>query len=266
MIVFDKVTKYFPTKFGAKYVVRDFSMTFPAEQNVALIGPNGSGKSTFINLLAGTTLPTTGRIRSDESISWPLGLAGGFQGSLTGRQNAKFVARVYGIPENDLAPVVDFVGEFSEIGNYFDLPVNAYSNGMRSRVAFGLSMAFNFETLLIDELTSVGDMGFRDKAKHTLLDKKGQSRVFMASHNLNELRDICDAGIVFGDGQARFFDDIDEAISDYAGEETLSRLEQRERRKSRALKKQARIDSRMKKRSKRRKGMNDKTAQEDTFE
>src|SRR5690606_16057139 len=132
-------------------VFENLSFTIPEGRNVAILGRNGSGKSTLLRLLGGIDVPDRGRIITDKRISWPVGLSGGFQGSLTGRENVKFVARVQGACGPALRRIVDYVESFAEIGDYFDEPVKTYSSGMRGRVAFGLSLAFDFDYYLIDE-------------------------------------------------------------------------------------------------------------------
>ena len=173
MIDINNVTKSYLTNKGRRFVFRNLNISLPSNRNIALIGRNGAGKSTLMRLLGGQDVPDSGKIVTDKSISWPVGLSGGFQGSLTGRQNVKFVARIQGAYGDDLRRVVTFVEEFAEIGEYFDLPVNTYSSGMRGRVAFGLSLAFNFDYYLVDEAISVGDAHFREKAQSLFAERTG---------------------------------------------------------------------------------------------
>ena len=132
------------TKKGRHYVFKNINMEFPENKSVGLIGRNGAGKSTLLRVIGGIDRPDSGRIETSKSISWPVGLSGGFQGSLTGRENVKFVSRLYAL-KKDLKEKISYVEEFSELGKYFDMPIKTYSSGMKSRLAFGLSMAFKFD-------------------------------------------------------------------------------------------------------------------------
>ncbi|MBD3798244.1 MAG: ABC transporter ATP-binding protein, partial [Campylobacterales bacterium] len=156
-----------------------------------------------------------GVISSPNSFSWPMGLAGGFQGSMTGRQNVKFVCRIYGKSEYEIEEAVRSVQEFAEIGDYFDMPIKTYSSGMKSRLSFGLSLVFDFDYLIIDETLSVGDKNFQEKSKKALRKKIENCNVLLVSHSMPVLKEICDAGIVVHQGQIHYCDDINDAISTY---------------------------------------------------
>lgn len=217
MIELRALTKSYRTTSGRHYVFRDLSFTFPAGANIALIGRNGAGKSTLLRLIGGIETPDRGRVVTERRISWPVGLAGGFQGTLTGRDNVKFVCRVYGADRHDMADKVRFVEEFAEIGHYFDQPVKSYSSGMRSRLAFGLSMAFDFDYYLIDEVLSVGDAQFRQKSKAMLEEKMKHANVILVSHNMNDVSRLCDIAVLVQDGQATLYPDVAEGIRAYQG-------------------------------------------------
>lgn len=209
------MTKSYRTTRGREYVFRDLSFAVPDGRNVALVGRNGAGKSTLLRLIGGIDEPDAGRIRCNGSISWPVGLSGGFQGSLTGRQNAKFVARVHGAEGDRMRRVVRYVEEFAEIGRYFDQPVNTYSSGMRSRVAFGLSMAFDFDYYLVDEALSTGDAHFRKKATQAFRDRVGRANLILTTHSMGQVRNLCDMVVLLRDGQVTCFDDVEAGIKEY---------------------------------------------------
>ncbi|SIT31368.1 ABC transporter ATP-binding protein [Achromobacter sp. MFA1 R4] len=216
MIQIDNVTKSYLTNKGRKFVFRNLSLSLPSNKNIALIGRNGAGKSTLMRLLGGQDVPDSGRIVSTKSISWPVGLSGGFQGSLTGRQNVKFVARVQGAYGDSLRRVVKFVEEFADIGEYFDLPVNTYSSGMRGRVAFGLSLAFNFDYYLVDEAISVGDAHFREKAQHLFSERTGTSNLILVTHGMGQVRKMCDYVVLLKNGGVvEQYEDVEKGIAAY---------------------------------------------------
>jgi capsular polysaccharide transport system ATP-binding protein len=165
VIKFEGVSKYYTTKKGRHYILKDVNIAIPTDVSVAVLGPNGVGKSTLIRMIGGADFPNSGEILSNKNVSWPLGLQGGLQGSMSGRENVRFVARIHGY--KDTSEIEKKVADFAEIGSYFDEPVKRYSSGMRSRVSFGLTMAFDFDfdVLLIDELGAVGDANFRKKSR-----------------------------------------------------------------------------------------------------
>ena len=215
MIQLHNLTKSYPVKNGLRYVLRDVSLTIPSRTNLAVLGPNGCGKSTFLRLIGGAEPADSGSIITDEEISWPLGLASGFQSSLTGRQNLLFACRINGLDFDQSRFVIGQVIEFANLGEYFDMPVNTYSSGMRARLGFGLSMSFKFDVYLIDELTSVGDMIFREKAKKAFEDIRKRASLIYVSHNLQTLRQSCQSALFLREGQADFFPDINEGIEAY---------------------------------------------------
>lgn len=216
MIKIENLTKsYLHHKAGRKYVFKDLSFTIPSDKNVAIIGKNGAGKSTLMNLLAKVDSPDSGRIITDKSISWPVGLSGGFQGSLSARENVKFIARTQGFRGKELYEKVAFVEEFAEIGDYFDLPTKTYSSGMRGRVAFGLSLAFDFDYYIVDEAMSVGDAHFKRKASKAFKDKVGKANIILVTHGMTQVRTMCDMVIILNNGEATIYDDVEEGIKVY---------------------------------------------------
>lgn len=219
MIRIENLTKSYRTPQGRHYVFKDLNLELPSGKSVALIGRNGAGKSTLLRMIGGIDRPDSGRIITDKTISWPVGLSGGFQGSLTGRENVKFVARLYAKKE-DLQDKIEFVEDFAELGKYFDMPIKTYSSGMKSRLGFGLSMAFKFDYYLVDEVTAVGDARFKNKCLELFNEKKHTSSFLMVSHSLNSLKEYCDIGLtMYRDGRIKMHDDIAEAIQDYVSAE-----------------------------------------------
>ncbi len=214
MIELRDITKSYATPKGRHFVFKNLNAVLPEGKSVGLLGKNGAGKSTLLRIIGGIDFPDAGRVITKKTISWPVALAGGFQGSLTGRQNVRFVARLYA-SEKDVQQVVAFVEEFAQLGKYFDMPIKSYSSGMRSRLGFGLSMAFDFDYYLLDEVGAVGDAVFRKRSQALLDDLKKNSNIIMVSHDLNDLIRNCDVGFVVQDGQAQYFEDINEAVEVY---------------------------------------------------
>jgi len=209
------VTKSYLTPKGRRYVFRNLSLAIPPGKNIGLIGRNGAGKSTLMRLLGGADVPDSGTIATDRSISWPVGLTGGFQGSMTGRDNIKFVCRVYGATGEAMREKVRYVQEFAEIGDWIDEPIKTYSSGMRSRVAFGLSMAFDFDYYLVDEVMSVGDAQFKRKCADVFKEKLQTSNVVLVSHSMPEIKKLCDVVLLVRDGGIQVYDDVAEGIKAY---------------------------------------------------
>lgn len=215
MIRMENVTKFYPTPRGRKYVLRNVDIEFPQRCNIAILGRNGTGKSTLLRLLGGVDYPNSGKIHCDGKMSWPMGLQGGLQGSLSGRDNARFVCRIYGDTEDEVEEKIEFISEFTELGDYFDMPVNTYSSGMRARLSFATSMAFDFDTYLVDEITAVGDQRFKQKSHEALEEKKGRANIIKVSHNMQELIRDCDVGIFLENAQLCIYEDIKEAVEIY---------------------------------------------------
>lgn len=188
------------------------SATFLSGRSYALLGVNGAGKSTTMRLIAGTELPNSGKIRRSVRVSWPLGFSGGFHASMTGRENVKFVARAYG---EDVRRVLNFVEDFAELGDYIDVPFKTYSSGMMARLAFGLSMAIEFECYLIDEITAVGDARFQARCRAVFDQRRANADLIMISHSMETVKSYCSQGAVLVDGQILMFDTVDKAIEAY---------------------------------------------------
>lgn len=209
------VTKSYLTPKGRRYVFRNLSLSIPPGKNIGLIGRNGAGKSTLMRLLGAADIPDSGSVVTDKSISWPVGLTGGFQGSMTGRDNIKFVCRVYGAVGDHMREKVRYVQDFAEIGDWIDEPIKTYSSGMRSRLAFGLSMAFDFDYYLIDEVMSVGDAHFKRKCAEVFQEKLQQSKIVLVTHNMSEIVKLCDIVLLVRDGGIQIYDDVAEGIKVY---------------------------------------------------
>ena len=212
MIRLENLTKVFTLDGRSKVVADDITVTFPTGRSVALLGRNGAGKSTLLQMIAGTQEPTAGRILSTGTISWPVGFAGSFHPDLTGVQNARFVGRIYGVDTDEL---IDFVEDFAGLGTHFRLPFRTYSAGMRSRLAFGVSMGIGFDTYLVDEITAVGDAAFRAKSDRIFKERMKTAGAVVVSHAMGQIRDLCDAAAVLEDGRLTYFDDVEAGIAQH---------------------------------------------------
>jgi capsular polysaccharide transport system ATP-binding protein len=215
MIILEDVHKRYQTDHGpGKWILQGLSLTIPTKISVGLIGRNGAGKSTLLRLIGGVDYPNRGYIERRCRVSWPMGFGGGLQGSLTGRQNTKFVCRIHG-HEHDIRERIAQIQDFAELGEAFDEPVRTYSTGMRSRLQFALSLAVDFDTYISDEITAAGDAAFRQKATAAFKDLAGRANLIMVSHIEATLKQFCAAGIFLHEGRAHWFDDIEDALKAY---------------------------------------------------
>jgi capsular polysaccharide transport system ATP-binding protein len=212
MIKLNNISKTYVTKGIRKQVFRGLNFEFKSDRNYALLGSNGVGKSTLLRLLAGGEEPDKGSITRNGKVSWPMGFSGGFNGSMTGIENIRFVARIYG---QDPKRVIKYVYEFSELGKSITLPMKSYSSGMRARLAFGLSLAIDFDCYLVDEIVAVGDAKFKRKSKQAFQEKFDRSFLIMASHGPAIIKEYCDCGILLNHGSLEFHDSIDSLLQAY---------------------------------------------------
>ncbi len=215
MIALDRVTKVYHLHGRRTVVANNITAIFPSKTSVALIGRNGAGKSSLLRMIAGTMKPDDGAIYSDGDISWPVGFAGSFHPELTGAQNTRFLARVYGVDSDQF---LDFVEDFANLGKHFYQPFRSYSAGMRSRLAFGTSMGIRFDTYLVDEVTSVGDRSFKRRSEEVFQERMKDAGAVVVGHSMGMLRRMCQAGAVLEDGILHYFDEIEDAIRYYEEE------------------------------------------------
>ena len=212
MIVLNNVSKQYTTRAGMRTVLQGINMTVRPGEKLGILGRNGSGKSTLIRLIGGAEKPSSGSITRNMRVSWPLALISGFGGSLTGRDSLRLVCRLYGVDYHDK---LNFVLGFTELGRYFDEPVQSYSHGMMARLAFAVSMVIDFDCFLIDEVVAVGDSTFTERCNHELFDKRGHKSMVIVSHNENFIRQHCDHAIVLVDGHLHNFESNEQAFIYY---------------------------------------------------
>ena len=209
MIRLQNLCKTYVLNGHRKLVADDITAVFPTGVSVALLGRNGAGKSSLLRMISGEMLPSSGEILSTGRISWPVGFAGSFGREMTGEQNCRFVARVYGVDTDEM---LDFVQDFAELGQHFYLPVRTYSSGMRARLAFGISMAVPFDTYLVDEVAAVGDQAFKAKSNRVFNERMRNAGAIVVSHSMGMLRRTCQAGAVLEGGKLNYYHDIEDAI------------------------------------------------------
>lgn len=212
MIRLTNVCKRYYTASGTKTVLDDVSCEFPKGRSVGILGMNGAGKSTLVRIIGDAEPADSGRIERRGNVSWPLGYTGGFQSNLTARENARFVARIYG---ETTEYIEKFTEEFSELGDYFDVPLRNYSAGMRGRFAFSVSLACNFDYYLVDEALETGDARYKEKFRLAFEERRAQASVILVSHNEQTIRRNCDMAAILHEGTLTMYDDLREALEKY---------------------------------------------------
>lgn len=212
VIEFREVSKTYKIKGHRRVILNDISYRFEPGVNIGILGRNGAGKSTMLRLVGGEEAPDSGRVLRTSRVSWPIGFSGCFHGQLTGRENMRFVSRIYGVP---IKKVTAFVDDFAELGPYMDMPVKTYSSGMKAKLAFGLSMALEFDYYLIDEVTAVGDAAFQARCHEIFEARKASATLLVVSHSISTIRKHCDRALVLDQGQLIDFSTIDEAVVYY---------------------------------------------------
>lgn len=207
------LVKDYATNIGVTRVLDGISFDLGAGRKMAVLGNNGSGKSTLVKLVGGVEAPTSGTIEKDMFMSWPLGFSGGVEANMSGAASVRFIARLYGRPEDE---ALAFVEDFAELGRKIFLPVGVYSSGMRARLMFALTLAIDFECFLVDEVLAVGDARFQRKCHDALFVQRAHRAMLLVSHDANVIRNFCASALVLKRGRGRVFEDLELALSIYA--------------------------------------------------
>jgi capsular polysaccharide transport system ATP-binding protein len=207
------IVKEYHTQLGTRRVLDNISFEIKKGEKIAVLGRNGAGKSTLVKIIGGVERPTSGRIRRGMTMSWPLAFGGGFETSMSGMDNIRFIARMYDAP---LQQTIDFCDDFAELGKLLYLPVKTYSAGMRARLAFALTLAIDFDCMLIDEVISVGDQRFHAKCHDELFLKRKHCAMILVSHDIHIVKEFCNKALILKDGRGRVFDDVDLALAIYS--------------------------------------------------
>jgi capsular polysaccharide transport system ATP-binding protein len=212
-IVAVDLVKDFPTEHGTRRVLDGINFRVGPGERMAVLGRNGAGKSTLIKVLAGLLRPTGGYLHRGLYMSWPLALGGGFEGEMTGYDNMRFIARIYRTPFKQM---LEFVTDFSELGRDIYEPMRFYSDGMRARLALGISLAIDFECLLIDEVILVGDGRFQEKCRREIFEHRRHCGMILAVHAMDVVQTYCSQALVLINGRGRVFEDVTLATEIYA--------------------------------------------------
>ncbi len=213
MLEFENVSKSFWTGRQRKVILDRASFRVELGNSLGILAPNGTGKSTLINMMAGIEKPDEGEVRRDCRISFPLGYMGGVVTKHTATENARFIARLYGL---DPDYVDAFCRWLCDLDEYFDMPVATYSSGMRARFNFALLLALDFDLYLIDEgMPNSTDVEFNRKAGNVLADRLKDRTVIIVSHQAGTLEKFCRSAAVLSNGQLTLFDTLEEAKALY---------------------------------------------------
>jgi capsular polysaccharide transport system ATP-binding protein len=207
------IVKEYHTAVGVRRVLDGVSFDIAQGEKIAVLGKNGAGKSTLVKIIGGVEEPSSGHIARDLFMSWPIAFAGGFEATMSGLDNIRFIARLYGVPIQD---AVAFVDDFAELGRLLYLPVKTYSSGMRARLAFGLTLAVDFECFLIDEVISVGDARFQEKCYEALFVRRKHCAMILVSHDTNIIKQYCNKALILKSGRGRVIDDVEFALQIYS--------------------------------------------------
>lgn len=209
----DNIVKEYESAIGMRRVLDGINFRVGLGEKIAVLGRNGAGKSTLVKIIGGVETPTSGSVHRGLSMSWPVAFGGGFEASMSGHDNIRFIARIYNRP---IADTVAFVDDFAELGRQLYNPVKTYSSGMRARLAFALTLAIDFQCFLIDEVIAVGDQSFHKKCHDALFVQRQRCAMILVSHDIGILKDYCDKALILKAGRGRVFDDIDLAVDIYA--------------------------------------------------
>jgi capsular polysaccharide transport system ATP-binding protein len=207
------IVKEYHTPIGMRRVLDGITFSIGYGEKIAVLGRNGAGKSTLVKIIGGVEPATSGTIERAMSLSWPIAFGGGFESTMSGFDNIRFIARIYNRP---IQETIDFVDDFAELGKQLYLPVKNYSSGMRARLAFALTLAVDFDCYLIDEVIAVGDQSFHKKCHDALFVQRQHCAMILVSHDLQVLKSYCSKALILKNGRGRVFEDLEFALSIYA--------------------------------------------------
>jgi ABC-type polysaccharide/polyol phosphate transport system ATPase subunit len=204
--------------------LEDVSLDIGEGERVGIIGRNGAGKSSLLKVLAGIYPPTAGQLRVEGQISSLFEIRLGFEPEATGWENIRYRGYLQGETPRSIRAKLPAIGAFSELGRFLDLPLRCYSDGMRVRLAFSIVTAVDPQILLIDEVLSVGDREFQEKARRRMDEMMRRAKLLvLVSHDLEAVRRLCDRVIWLDRGRVRADARPDDVLAAYvaAAEEPL---------------------------------------------
>ncbi|MBV9065532.1 MAG: ABC transporter ATP-binding protein [Methylobacteriaceae bacterium] len=201
--------------YNQHWVLNDISFEVRKGERVGIIGRNGAGKTTLLQIICGITTPTTGRVTVNGRIAPILALGAGFDGSLTGRENARIGGAILGLKRNEVERRLPAIAEFAEIGLFLDQQVKYYSSGMVARLAFAVCAHADADILIIDEALAVGDEAFQAKCERFIEEFARTGTILMVSHSLDYLQGLSDRLLWIEAGKVRAFGDPQSIIADY---------------------------------------------------
>ena len=197
-------------------VLKNINLEIEKGETVALIGTNGSGKSTLLKLMTKIIYPNKGTITTQGKLTSLFELGAGFHEDFTGRENIYFNASIFGLTRAEIDKKIDDIIEFSELGDFIDNPVRTYSSGMYMRLAFSVAINVQAEIILIDEILAVGDQHFQDKCFKKLMElKKSGKTIVIVTHNINQVKQICDRAIWLYKGEVRMDGPVAKVLDEY---------------------------------------------------
>ncbi len=213
MIEFVNVSKSFWTGERRKVILHDASFAVALGNSLGILAANGTGKTTIINMMAGLEKPDEGQVNRRCRVSFPLGFMGGIVGKHTGLENARYIARLYGVDPDYMEAFTRWLCDLKE---YYDQPIGTYSQGMRARFCLALMLALDFDIYLIDEgMPASTDIGFNKRAGNILRERLEGATVVVVSHQAETLEKFCRSAAVLRNGQLYMFDTLEEAKALY---------------------------------------------------
>jgi len=198
------------------WALNDVSFDVYHGETLGVVGRNGAGKSSLLRILAGIVSPDKGRVVNHGVTASLLSLQVGFLNHLTGRENAVLSGMMLGLSKDQVLKKIDDIREYSDIGDFFDQPVNSYSSGMRARLGFSVAIYINPDVILLDEVLGVGDIEFREKSSETIKSIiKSDKTVVLVSHNGSVIKRLCDRVVWIDNMQTRMQGDPEEVVTCY---------------------------------------------------
>ncbi len=216
-MTYDRVSglkEYFIQKMRGRVEYEEFCalqhVSFKVEkgQVMGILGHNGAGKSTLLKVISGIMKPTEGSVQVNGSVVPMLELGSGFDFDLTGRENVFLNGAILGYSELFLKKKYDEIVEFSELGQFIDVPLRNYSSGMVMRLAFSIATVVDPEILIVDEILAVGDAAFQKKCRDRMrVLMSGGTTVLFVSHSIDQIREMCDRAVLLDHGQMKMIGD-----------------------------------------------------------